>query len=445
MPDLHVLPRIAFDNSAGLNVVGGVHETNRPRDINLVIQRKGETFCLKVVTSTALSSAFPDPLRESDVPLTPAKLWGAVRRCRAVWRTNVVDARRGSEYLFQKYWDFSNDASALESCLGSLAVAGSELFNDIFYPVEVVDDKQTYAVLTGTGDALRALARKQSLWIRVTSDEFYAPWNLLYSAELSDKRDGKDAVLDGFWGYRHVVEHVPERAQRGTDLKISAPIRAALYLDTEIDKDTEVACNQVVEDELSGYGAQALNLDRMTTSAEMMRSLVRPLTQHLVYFCCHASLEGDGTRIDAEDAYLALTDRDYRIGPSRLNSWLGQSLFTSGPVVFMNACESGQMNSLFYQGFVPTFLNRRASALIGAQTEIPAVFAGQFAKSFLARFFSGGSNNVVGQILFDLRRNFIDVQKNPLGLLYCVYRGADVHLASALVREPPAKNGGQGI
>jgi hypothetical protein len=440
MPDLQVQPTTVVDNSSGLMSVRGVHESNETRDVNLLIQRKDGQFRLKVQPSHALESAFPDALRESDIPLTPAELWGAVQRCRDAWRTNVIDAQRNKELLFQRYWDFAADSRVLDGRLGPLALAGFELFSSIFFPVAAIADPEPYRVLTATGEALQKLTRSGSLRIRVTSDEFYAPWNLIYTG-LKDKLAGSDAVKRGFWGYAHLVEHVPERGVRGTDLEVDPPVRVALYLDAQIDTKLRVVCNQAIEGELKLYeGNGALRVARSTTSKEMLESLEQlPLNAHVLYFCCHASVEGDGTRLSVDDAYLALTDAAYRIGPSRLHVWLGQNVFTNGPIVFLNACQTAQMNSLFYQGFVPAFMNRRASAFIGTQTEIPAFFAGEFARRFLRRFFAGGSQNIAGRILFDLRREFFDTHNNPLALLYSIYRGADVFLRDALSK---AERGG---
>jgi hypothetical protein len=109
----------------------------------------------------------------------------------------------------------------------------------------------------------------------------------------------------------------------------------------------------------------------------------------------------------------------------------------------LNACQGAQLNSVFYQGFANTFLSRDASAVIGPQTEIPAVFAGEFARRFLDAFFAGGRDRdgnlvrQVGSILWDLRREFLDRYNNPLGLLYSLYRGADVFLPTALPKKRP--------
>ncbi len=437
MPELQVQPVTAIDNAAGLTSVTGVHETNGDRDVNLLIQRKDGQFRLKVQPSPALEGAFPDEVRESDIPLTPAQLMGAVQACRKAWQATIIDARGPGGFIFERAWDFAGHPSVVGTRLGRLAIAGAKLFTAIFFPSAAIADKATYRVLTATGDALTALTRGQRRWIRVTSDEFYAPWNLIYTG-LRDKHGGSDAVKEGFWGYSHVVEHVPERGVRGTDFGIAQPLRVSLYLDDGIDAKFKVPCNKLVEDELALYArSNALSVTRSTTSKQMSVSLeTPPLDAHVLYFCCHASVEGAGKTLSVEDAWLALTDQAFQIDRSLLDLWLARNEFTSGPIVFLNACDTAQMNSLFYQGFVPAFMDRRASAFVGTQTKIPAVFAGEFARRFLVRFFAGRSDNTAGRILFDLRREFLDAHNNPLGLLYSIYRGADVYVAAPLARAP---------
>jgi hypothetical protein len=81
--------------------------------------------------------------------------------------------------------------------------------------------------------------------------------------------------------------------------------------------------------------------------------------------------------------------------------------------------------------------------VLGTVTEIPAVFAGRFPQCFFDEFFQGGIDQSgkalrsVGHVMFELRRRFLDVHNNPLGLLYTVYYGADAYLEKAM----PKKSG----
>lgn len=433
MPAFPIPTRIERDNSETFGRVTGVHETNVPRTLNLVIEPDQGHFRLRLQCSDP-NFFNPSETWEAPIPLTPAQLWSAIARCRDAWRSSAVDLVRQNAFLLQREWNFEGPqyAGLLDQVLPPLALAGMALFEAIFFPGEALADPILYARLIAIGEHLRKAVG--TMWIRVTSDDFYAPWNLLYTRDL-DRFDGHDAIPEGFWGYQNLVEHVPmppragEPINRGQDLAAGASLRVALQLDEGIDAKLAVPCIAPVRTELARYSQ--LTVIERNQSADFGRALARgTLDEHFLYFCCHAQGEGDGTQLALSEAFLALTDTSIKITPAKMDTWLGQRLFQNGPVVFVNACQSGQMSSLFHRGFAPTFLNRRASAFIGSQTEVPAVVAGEFARRFFAAFFSGRRS--VGQILWELRREFLQRHQNPLGLLYSVYRGADVMLPAAL-------------
>jgi hypothetical protein len=92
------------------------------------------------------------------------------------------------------------------------------------------------------------------------------------------------------------------------------------------------------------------------------------------------------------------------------------------------------MNSIFYRGFATKFLHYYASAVIGPNIEAPTVFARDFAEQFFDRFFQGGPERNLGSVLLTLRREFFDKHKNPLGLVYLLYRGADTYIEGPVLK-----------
>jgi len=66
--------------------------------------------------------------------------------------------------------------------------------------------------------------------------------------------------------------------------------------------------------------------------------------------------------------------------------------------------------------------------LIAPQTEVPAVFAGEFGKRFFEQFISGKKPPPkTGVILRDLTRDMWE-RLNPFALAYSLYAGADCHI-----------------
>jgi hypothetical protein len=154
-----------------------------------------------------------------------------------------------------------------------------------------------------------------------------------------------------------------------------------------------------------------------------------PRDDHFMYFCCHAQVDGFESTINTAPSWLNVSDRpENHIEPDDISYWLRAQMLDGHAVVFLNACGGAQLNSIFYEGFAKVFLSREASAVIGPQTEVPALFAGEFARQFFEEFFLGGPENSLGRVLHRLSRKMWDDCHNPLGLVYSLYRGADLFL-----------------
>ncbi|HEX9942841.1 MAG TPA: CHAT domain-containing protein [Thermoanaerobaculia bacterium] len=426
--------------------VRGVHETNTARDLNLVIEPEGTFFRLRVQTADPdLQKAFGDDL-EHVIPLTASELWGLVQSCREVWRTALVDHPEGKKYPFQEAWDFQQRADLRQAVLPKLAEAGAKLFLALFFP-RPPGNTEAYEGLRRIGRVLRQEMNRRTRWVKVTSDSFFVPWGMIYSDSLD--LTGSNVRPEGFWGYQHLIEHSPPTAgSLAYELDNSGTgFEMALQVDQAIDQDLQVDCLASFLKFLSAFEGQSLVLHKRLTKSELAKALRdSQASDQVLFFCCHALQEGDLTTPRIGQGYMILSDRSkdesaIRITPADITYWMDMKDFGRHPLVFLNACGSGQLNSVFYQGFGKTFLGLRASSVIGAETELPAVFAGEFARRFFEAFFQGGEQNKIGTILFRLRREFLDRYNNPLGLIYSLYRGADSYLEVGL---SPRANTGEG-
>lgn len=440
MPEAHLAPVVDHDASSGFGLVRGVHETNEPRDLNLLIEPAGERFHLSVqTTDPELEAAFGDDL-EHDLPVTRSELWGYVQACREAWRMHVVDFWWHGEQPFQNRWDFAADPGPLQAVLPKVAEAGAKLFLNLFYP-RPAGSREAYAGLQRIGRVLQERMSRKARWLRVTADDFFVPWSLLYSDPLD--LDGGNVRPEGFWGYQHLIEHAPPGAGGlGHELRaLQGPLAVGLQLDRTIDEMLGVPCIAPVLDLLEGYDDRAVDRRERLTRGALAEALRNGRADdHVLFFCCHAEQEGDFTAFRIDQSYLVLSDREQdpvaaRITPADIELWIGMKDFASSPLVFLNACGSGQLNSVFYKGFGNTFLGLGASSVVGAQTELPAVFAGELARRFFEQFFAGGLRNKVGHVLFRLRRELLDRHHNPLGLIYSLYRGADSCLSDPVARK----------
>ncbi len=439
MPEAHLEPVVDHDAAAGFAVVRGVHETNHDRDLHLLLEPDGNRFHLTVQTADPeLAAAFGDDL-EHDLPISAAELWGLVQACRQAWRTHLVDLEHGGALPFQDQWDFAARPELAAAAVPKLAEAGSKLFLALFYP-RPPGNPERYEGLRRIGRVLRRQMSARSRWLRVTSDSFFAPWSLIYSDNPGP--DGANWRREGFWGFQHLIEHAPPGAGGlGNELAAPAgrPLEVGLQLDRTIDDVLGVPCLAPVLELFESYPEASLVRRLRGTRAELAAALRDgPASEQVLFFCCHAEQEGDLTGFRVDESYLALTDRPVeaaRITPGDLTLWMDMREFAHRPLVLLNACGSGQLNSIFYAGFGRTLLGLGASSVIGAQTELPAVFAGEFARRFFSAFFAGGKANKVGEVLFRVRREMLERHHNPLGLIYSLYRGADNFLPRALPRD----------
>jgi hypothetical protein len=443
MAEAHVRPATENDATDGFGILGGLHETNNQRTLRLDIWPEGRTYKLRIQTDDAeLQTLFGDP-QEHELPITESELLGAVQSCRSTWNERLVHLAQGPMKPFQQFWDFKDHGDLMEQALPELARAGAMLFLTLFYP-RAAEDPQLHAGLRKVGKGLRQAMAARNRWLKIASTDFHVPWGLIYSEPLDI--DGKNWRPEGFWGYQHLIDSAPlGKGGMKNDLEVpdGDPLVMALQLDSGIDQQLKVPCIQLVEDQLAKYG-NALRIDRRIRRTALAQALGQgPLDEHVLFFCCHAIVDGVSTEIRSDEAYLTLSDRSPdpkldRITPDDILQWIDmRSFYEDGrrPIFFLNACGSGQLNSIFYPSFGERFLELGASSVVGAQVELPAFFAGEFARRFFERFFTGGTENQIGKILFDLRRAFFNDHKNPLGLIYSLYRGADIYLRRGL--SPP--------
>jgi hypothetical protein len=77
-------------------------------------------------------------------------------------------------------------------------------------------------------------------------------------------------------------------------------------------------------------------------------------------------------------------------------------------------------------GLVRVFLDHNASAVVGTESPMTAVFADAFANLVFESLFGGDD---IGTALWKARRHFLrDEVRNPLGLAYTLYGRANARL-----------------
>src|SRR5436309_825795 len=186
------------DRSKGLIAEDTDDKEKHPRAVNIHFVSEGERFRIEVVPHPDYAERFP--VTKAPLPLTLFELWAKVSDCTSVWRNKVVFYRVPfvKNYPFQERSERPlsllniNLPFASSRILKDLAIAGQKLFQQIFLPPE-----EGYEEARKIGLALQKLSDIPDLWIKITSDEFYAPWNLMYLGDFKKK-----VSVDKFWGYQ---------------------------------------------------------------------------------------------------------------------------------------------------------------------------------------------------------------------------------------------------
>jgi hypothetical protein len=146
----------------------------------------------------------------------------------------------------------------------------------------------------------------------------------------------------------------------------------------------------------------------------------------LLHFACHCQpcpdteflsrlemrVAGEAVALDV--AQLAL---ELRRSPKRAHE--------PGPLVFLNACGTGQQSSAHEPpGFPRLWIrDRGAVAVVATLCPVPDHFAHAFALAFYERLLNASASlaRPLAEVLLDTRRYFLEHYNNPLGLAYVLY------------------------
>lgn len=357
------------------------------------------------------------------LPLTEAELADAVKSARDALLA-VIGMRDDKRALvFQS--GITIDADSQAKALLLLARAGAALFRALFYGPKAGKD------VRDIGDLIRRLATKQNrqLTLQVVAHQFPVPWGMLYMGS-----DAEGQVLDWnfFLGMRHVIEVIPLQTDMLVDdtvivsdePKLSVSVNVNAGIDAQMK--TNVVARQVKywNDGATTAGAR-LGLAQRSTRKEVLDALRGKSGDQLMYFYCHAVTNGVNDPGGIKGSYLVFTNDEHLSVDDLDREAPMRDALPGNPLVFINACESGELRPEFYDGFIPYFMAKGARGVVGTECKTPAIFATEWALEFFPRFLGGEK---LGELFLDLRRNFTRQYGNPLGLVYAVYCDGDTQV-----------------
>ncbi|MBE8517036.1 hypothetical protein ILP97_05835 [Amycolatopsis sp. H6(2020)] len=419
-----LVAEVTLDNTDGLRRVV-VPPYNRARTVNLrFIELPGEGGFLV----QAWGAAFPDDGGggyQGHLHRSAGVLNSSIDVLREAWLHHVVRHEERSDtgprrHPFADGWNLSGRPELLRRVGPALAQAGHSTYRLLF---------------GGTDPGLRriralletALAEGENV-ISIESDSLLVPWGMLYAApERPDEFPaGERWSVAGFWGYRHVIEHTFTRVD-DFDARITVAggkVVVGLNVDRGVDLQfPETPYIAPVKAFFQGRAEVVLREDKQTLLAHF-RS--KAFSDHVTYFGCHGKVSGSDGRV--EHPYLILGDGQ-RIYGADLEAWLADAPLPTQPFVYVGACQGGQVCSAFYAGFGKVLLGNGGRCLIGPQIDLPPAFACEYSHRLFSAFLDSGAK--LGDIVRSLARVFVDEHANPLGLMFSLYRGIDVHLWQA--------------
>jgi CHAT domain len=329
----------------------------------------------------------------------------------------IVDREHNGEFVYQSDVLKIPDAVHQET-LKALARQGFMLYDRLFY--KSGEDAKAM------GNLLKMISNQRALHIEIIAESFIFPWALLFDG------DPRAAKIDpqGFWGFKHIIEYMPEFTTATPinfvpEIMSGPKLPMSFICNTTIDTElTNAGYPTVIDPQAKHFAAlTTVEMTKLTTRQEFYDLLRSAEVPPFLYLNCHAvsRIPGEGSAFESKillsDGEITINDLDFELPVSEVT-------MASGPLIFINACQSAELSPYLYEGLVPAMIQRGARGVIGTEVDTPAIFAADFAKQFVERFSKGGIT--LGQLLLDLRKEYLAQNNNVMALLYALYSSGEV-------------------
>jgi hypothetical protein len=295
--------------------------------------------------------------------------------------------------------------SARDEFLQGLNDLGNEIFRTLFIipaKPDLLQTGQEMRELLGTSDPAS---------IQISPGQEHLPWMFL--------SDGKGPL-----GLRHEVEYILP----GTS-GLTCPLDLTL-------KPLSVVCAlaPAFEPIRLGDGQSVIEIQK-TTLARLAKDrfdvrLVQDEQQFLaelgnpadvIYAYCHGAGGSGGPRLWMTQQAAAIYGDTIDMNPAI--KW------THHPLVILAACTGGAIDPFRATGLANSFMAMGARGYIAVDGEVPTTFASLFMSDFFEEFFIKGGVPV-GEVLFNLRRKFLEKNNNPWGILFTQFCRSEITVAN---------------
>jgi CHAT domain len=272
---------------------------------------------------------------------------------------------------------------------------------------------------------LRALPHGSNLRVVLDSQEFIVPWALLYDApgEITEQT----LVWDGFWGYRYILDVMPPGRYPAPEIVDSPPGLLLLFNDDQQLRRYTTVQEQFARTTFAGADATAA-----WGEEQVKQELRTPPSATLIYSYCHANHQSGAVANPKRGVVALASESALCFSPSRHMRLADLRRLPAGPLnthplIFVNACEGAAQDAFYYDGFMPFFIEQQgARGFIGTEVKAPQLLGHEFGQRFLTLFASG---QPVGEILWQLRREYLEQHGTILAFNYSLYCHSGVRLA----------------
>jgi hypothetical protein len=291
------------------------------------------------------------------------------------------------------------------NCLRRTMAAGSKLY-------EIFCREPVFKELIAKIDQLPEGAR-----IAFHTEESVFPWELIYPLYYDDKSSEEDAALDPlkgedpkrFWGARFHIESllIGTNEKALVNGRQSGKLHVSTGLNPTIDqKWKETPPGPVARQREFFKGFFNGRWDNVENSVQVLDLLKKADPASMIYFYCHGSS----------------SELDFGDGKVEPHSVLPEVNYPHWPIIFINACDAGNISPLSFISFRTRFSDKKAAGVVAPSFPIPTLFAAYFGSAVLTEY---NKRRPIGEIIFELRRTLLD-KNNPLGLWYSVQCPLDV-------------------
>jgi hypothetical protein len=170
-----------------------------------------------------------------------------------------------------------------------------------------------------------------------------------------------------------------------------------------------------------------ISLTEHPTTTDLYALLNNPDSPtQVMYFYCHAVSNLPGEKGGVGGSKIVLSDGAATLDDLNFSAPLEGPPLKSAPLVFLNCCQSAEMSPYLYDGLVPYLITKGARGVVGTEVDTPALFAAEFAKLFITRFVAGDQK--LGDVLLDLRREYLLNKNNVMGLVYALHSSGEIYV-----------------